>query len=186
MKKTYDIFGEIVYSNEVTFKNLDKKVTRVVELLSLSNKLVATAESCTGGLLSELITSVSGSSKIFELGVCTYSNEMKQKFLNVPYEELKTYGAVSKQVASSMVRGLKKISGANICVSVTGIAGPTGGTNEKSVGTVYIGFIFEDVHFVRLLNLCEVSKSRLEVRKCTAWYVFDILEQILMEDLENE
>ena len=106
----------------------------------IKNKIkVACAESCTGGMLSSTITSVSGSSKIFNVGLVTYSNQAKIKLLKVPKKIIEKHGAVSMQCCLSMVNNLKKISKANICVSITGIAGPKGGTKEKPVGLVYIG-----------------------------------------------
>ncbi len=100
---------------------------------------ISTAESCTGGLVAAAITSVSGSSGCFDCGVVSYSNEQKQKLLGVKKETLEKYGAVSCEVAREMSEGVRLISGADIGVSVTGIAGPTGGTPEKPVGTVWIG-----------------------------------------------
>ena len=105
--------------------------------------MLATAESCTGGLISAEITSVSGSSDVFGFGVCTYANEAKMKLLGVKEETLASVGAVSEETAVQMAEGARKLAGADIAVSVTGIAGPTGGTSEKPVGTVYIGFSSE-------------------------------------------
>ncbi len=100
---------------------------------------ISFAESCTGGLLASSITSISGSSKIFNLGLITYSNTAKIKFLNVNKNIIKKYGAVSHECCFAMVNNLSKISKANINVSITGIAGPNGGTKQKPVGLVYIG-----------------------------------------------
>ena len=100
---------------------------------------ISFAESCTGGLLASSITSISGSSKIFNLGLITYSNQAKIKFLNVNKNTIKKYGAVSHECCLSMVNNLSKISKAHINVSITGIAGPNGGTKQKPVGLVYIG-----------------------------------------------
>ncbi len=118
---------------------LDKTADNVVQLLKERGLTAATAESCTGGLISAEITSVSGSSDVFGFGVCTYANEAKMKLLGVSAETLSTVGAVSGETACQMAEGVRKLSGADIAVSVTGIAGPTGGTPEKPVGTVYIG-----------------------------------------------
>ena len=117
-------------------KTLGKKV---VGLLKKKRLKLAFAESCTGGMLSSAITSVSGSSKVFALGLVTYSNQSKNRLLNVPKQIIKKYGAVSIQCCFSMVNNLSKISKSNIAVSVTGIAGPSGGTKQKPVGLVYIG-----------------------------------------------
>ena len=100
---------------------------------------ISFAESCTGGLLASSITSISGSSKIFNLGLITYSNQAKIKFLNVNKNIIKKYGAVSHECCFAMVNNLSKVSKANINVSITGIAGPNGGTKQKPVGLVYIG-----------------------------------------------
>ena len=106
----------------------------------IKNKLkISFAESCTGGLLASTITAVSGASKIFNLGLVTYSNQAKIKFLKVNKNIIAKYGAVSHECCLAMVNGLSKISKANINVSITGIAGPKGGTKQKPVGLVYIG-----------------------------------------------
>ncbi len=122
---------------------LDKTAENVVQLLKERGFTAATAESCTGGLISAEITSVSGSSDVFGFGVCTYANEAKMKLLGVKEDTLATVGAVSEETAVQMAEGVRKLSGADIAVSVTGIAGPTGGTPEKPVGTVYIGVAVE-------------------------------------------
>lgn len=107
-------------------------------LLKMGMKL-STAESCTGGMIAARITSVSGASGCFDCGVVTYSNEQKHRLLGVSLETLEKYGAVSKETALEMCRGVRELAGADIGVSVTGIAGPTGGTLDKPVGTVWIG-----------------------------------------------
>ena len=142
MKNWAEEYENIGHSHEIFTQNLDRTVTNVVQLLMLKAMTISTAESCTGGLLSELITSVPGASQVFELGVCTYSNRIKQALLNVPEGMLAQYGPVSRQVALAMVRGLKEKSDADLCISVTGLAGPGGGTPEQPVGTVYVGFAF--------------------------------------------
>jgi nicotinamide-nucleotide amidase len=100
---------------------------------------ISFAESCTGGMLSSKITSISGSSKVFNLGLITYSNKAKVQILRVSKNVIVNYGAVSKECCFSMVKNLSKISKANISVSVTGIAGPNGGTKLKPIGLVYVG-----------------------------------------------
>ena len=113
-------------------KNIVKKL--------IKNKLkISIAESCTGGLLSSAITSVSGSSKVFNLGLVTYSNQSKINLLKVPKNIIKKYGTVSEQVCLAMVKNISKIDKADMSVSITGIAGPSGGTKKKPVGLVYIG-----------------------------------------------
>jgi len=171
------------YNNECDTVNLDKTVTNVVKLLERKGWTISTAESCTGGLLSELITSVSGASAVFELGICTYSERIKSEFLGVPAADIAEYGVVSKEVALEMVNGLKKRSGADVCVSVTGIAGPSGGTPEQPVGTVYIGFDVGGRQFVRLPELWKLpDRSRDNIRRSAAAFVFETLESLLAED----
>ena len=104
-----------------TEKALDKTVGHIVQLLDREKQTVATAESCTGGLLSQLITSVSGASRVFELGICTYAERMKTKFLGVPAELIAEKGVVSAEVAMAMAHGLRQQSDAALCLSVTGI-----------------------------------------------------------------
>ena len=117
-------------------KKLSKKI---VKLLIKKKLKISFAESCTGGLLSSAITSISGSSKVFNLGLVTYSNQSKIKILKVPRKTIIKHGAVSYETCLSMVKNLNKIVKTNISVSITGIAGPKGGTKKKPVGLVYIG-----------------------------------------------
>ena len=116
--------------------SLNKKI---ISLLKRKKIKLAIAESCTGGMLSSAITSVSGASKVFALGLVTYSNQAKMSILKVPKKIIQKHGAVSIQCCLSMVNNLEKISKSKICVSITGIAGPKGGTKQKPVGLVYIG-----------------------------------------------
>ena len=114
-------------------------VKKIVNRLLKKKLTISTAESCTGGLLSSTITSVAGSSKVFKLGLVTYSNQSKIKVLKVLRNIIKKYGAVSEQVCLLMVMNLNKISKTGISISITGIAGPSGGTKKKPVGLVYVG-----------------------------------------------
>tara|TARA_B100000035_G_scaffold305171_1_gene305700 strand:- start:622 stop:1095 length:474 start_codon:yes stop_codon:yes gene_type:complete len=113
--------------------------TKIISLLKRKKLKLAIAESCTGGLLSNTITSVNGASKVFTMGLVTYSNQAKTKILKIPTKIIKKYGAVSVQCCLAMVNNLSKISKAKVCVSVTGIAGPKGGSRHKPIGLVYIG-----------------------------------------------
>ena len=117
-------------------KILSKKI---VNLLKKKKLKISFVESCTGGLLSSFITSVSGSSKVFTLGLVTYSNKSKIDVLKIPKKNINKFGAVSEQTCLSMVKNLNKISKSNILLSITGIAGPSGGTKKRPVGLVYIG-----------------------------------------------
>ena len=112
---------------------------KIVRLLKKKKLKISFAESCTGGMLSSSITSVSGSSKVFTLGLVAYSNQSKIKVLKVPKNIIRKYGSVSEPVCLAMVKNLSKISKTNISVSITGIAGPSGGTKIKPVGLVYVG-----------------------------------------------
>ena len=118
---------------------MKKLSQKVVKLLSKKRLKISFAESCTGGLLSSTITSISGSSKVFALGLVTYSNQAKINILKVPKKIIMKHGAVSYETCLSMVKNLYKISRTNISLSITGVAGPNGGTKQKPVGLVFIG-----------------------------------------------
>ena len=111
----------------------------LIRILIKKKFKISFAESCTGGLLASTIASISGASKVFNLGLVTYSNQAKIKVLKVNKNIIRKYGAVSHECCLAMVKNLSKISKANISVSITGIAGPKGGTKQKPVGLVYIG-----------------------------------------------
>ena len=117
------------------FINYEKKIAKI---LLKNNLTVSTAESCTGGLISSLLTDISGSSAYIKINFITYSNEAKEKYLFVSPETLKAYGAVSEQTAYEMAEGLLKQSETDYAISITGIAGPTGGSIEKPVGLAYV------------------------------------------------
>ena len=118
---------------------MKKLAHKLVKLLSKKKLKVSFVESCTGGLLSSSITSISGSSKVFTLGLVTYSNQAKINILKVPKRIIMKHGAVSYETCLYMVKNLNKISKTNVSVSITGVAGPKGGTKQKPVGLVYIG-----------------------------------------------
>ena len=139
-------------------KTLVKKLTRKKLKISF-------AESCTGGMLANTITSVSGASKIFNLGLITYSNQAKIKILKVNKNIIKKFGAVSYECCKSMVVNLSKISKANINVSITGIAGPKGGTKEKPVGLVYIGV--KKGNKIQVNKCLFKDKNRSSIQKAT-------------------
>ncbi len=126
---------------------------------------ISVAESCTGGLLASAITSISGASKIFNLGLITYSNQAKIKILKVNKKIIKKYGAVSHECCYAMVNNLSKISKANINVSITGIAGPRGGTKKKPVGLVYIGV--KKGTKIEINKFLFKSKKRSSIQKAT-------------------
>ena len=141
-------------------KNLANKLIKKL----IQKKLkISFAESCTGGMLSSTITSISGSSKIFNLGLITYSNKAKVDILKVPKKIINNYGAVSNECCLSMVKKLSKISKTNISVSITGVAGPNGGTKLKPVGLVYIG-IKKGNNISVQKNLFK-NKNRISIQK---------------------
>ena len=143
-------------------KNLSQKV---VKLLRLKKMKLSLAESCTGGLLASNITSISGASKIFTLGLVTYSNQSKIKILKVPKKIIIKHGAVSYETCLSMVQNLSKISRSNISLSITGIAGPKGGTRNKPVGLVYIGI--KKGTKISIKKYLFKSKNRFEIQKAS-------------------
>ena len=137
----------------------------LVRRLAKKKLKISIAESCTGGLLASSITSISGASKVFNLGLVTYSNQAKIKILNVNKNIIKRYGAVSRECCLAMVNNLSKISKANINISITGIAGPKGGTKQKPVGLVYIGIKKNNKTSI---NKCLFrSKKRSLIQKAT-------------------
>ena len=155
-------------------KNL---ANRVVQNLIKKKLKVSFAESCTGGLLSSSITSISGSSKVFHLGLITYSNKAKIEILKVPKKIINKYGSVSKECCLSMVKNLSKISQANISVSITGIAGPNGGTKLKPVGLVYIG-VKKGNKIITKKNLFK-NKNRISIQKVAVITALNIIDNII-------
>ena len=155
-------------------KNLANKL---VKKLIQKKLTISFAESCTGGMLSSTITSVSGSSKVFNIGFITYSNKAKIDVLKVPKNIITKYGAVSKECCLEMVKNLSKISKANISVSITGIAGPSGGTKLKPVGLVYIG-IKKGNKIIIKENLFK-NKNRIAIQKATVITSFNSINKII-------
>ena len=131
-------------------------------LLRQKGWILSVAESCTGGLVCDRITNISGSSHYFEGGMITYSNRSKEKYLGIPLDYIKRYGAASPQVARRMAQGVRKAFGTNFGLSTTGVAGPTGGTKRSPVGRVFIGFSNGKSSWVKKLDL---KGSRREIKK---------------------
>jgi PncC family amidohydrolase len=156
---------------------MKKLANKVIKKLIKRKLKISFAESCTGGMLSSTITSISGSSKVFNMGFVTYSNKAKISVLKVPEIIINKYGAVSKECCLSMVKNLSKISKANISVSITGIAGPNGGTKLKPVGLVYIGIKKGDKIVVKK-NLFK-SKNRILVQKVTVNTSLEMINKII-------
>lgn len=149
----------------------------IVEYLKSNNLKITTAESCTGGMISSRLISVSGASMVFEQGYITYSNEAKQKLINVNQETIKRYNVVSVEVAKEMAYGAMEVSGADVAVSVTGIAGPGGGTKDIPVGTVCIGVCNKDRCIVKKYNL---EGDRQKIRELACDKAFELLKELFI------
>ena len=145
-------------------KNLSNNV---VQKLIKKKLQISFAESCTGGLLASSITSISGSSKVFNLGLVTYSNKAKMDVLKIPKKIINKYGAVSKECCLAMVKNLSKISKANISVSITGIAGPNGGTKLKPVGLVYIGIKKGNKIIIKEKKFKSKNRNKIQILAAT-------------------
>lgn len=153
------------------------------EAFNLQRKLIkkklkiSVAESCTGGLLSSTFTSISGSSKIFDLGLITYSNRAKNTILKVPRRIITKFGAVSYETCQSMVKNLSVISKSNISISITGIAGPNGGTKSKPVGLVYVGL--KKRNKVWITKNYFKKKNRILIQKATVKKVLEMIAKVI-------
>ena len=150
---------------------------KVVKLLSKKRLKISFAESCTGGLLSNSITSISGSSKVFTLGLVTYSNQAKMNILKIPKKIIMNHGAVSHETCLYMVKNLNKISKTNISVSITGVAGPKGGTKQKPVGMVYIGIKKDNKTLVK--KFLFKSKKRKLIQKASVNQALKMIFKII-------
>ncbi len=152
---------------------MKKNIINIIKILKRKKLKISIAESCTGGMLSSAITSVGGSSKVFDMGLVTYSNQSKINILKVPKKIIQKHGSVSVQSCLSLVNNLNKISKSKICVSITGIAGPTGGTRQKPVGLVYIGIKNGKKIFI---NKCQFkNKGRSYIQKSTVRKCIDLI-----------
>ena len=156
---------------------MKKLSQKIVKLLKKKKLKISVAESCTGGMLSSAITSVSGSSKVFTMGLVTYSNQSKNRLLKVPKQVIKKHGAVSIQCCFSMVNNLSKISKSNVAVSITGIAGPSGGTKQKPVGLVYIGI--KRANKVKVNRYLIKNKGRSNIQKTAVKKSLELILSVL-------
>ena len=154
--------------------NLNQKIVANLIKKKLN---VSFVESCTGGLLSSSITSVSGSSKIFSMGLITYSNQSKIAILKISKNIIQKYGSVSAQCCLSMLNNLNKISKSKVCISITGIAGPRGGTRQKPVGLVYIGIKIGKKVFINKCNF--KNKGRIYIQKQTVKKSLNLLLKLI-------
>ena len=153
-------------------------INKKVFLLLKKKKLnLSVAESCTGGMFSSSINSISGSSKVFNMGLVTYSNQAKISMLKIPKKIINKYGAVSVQCCLAMVNNLSKISKSKVCVSITGIAGPKGGNKQKPVGIVYIGIKKDKV--VKINKYLIKNKGRNYIQKTTVKKALKLIHDFL-------
>lgn len=166
--------GNYVYG--IDAESLEK---RVVELLLEQGKKITTAESCTGGLLAKRLTDIAGSSSVFDKGVVTYANAVKEQLLGVPKDLLEQHGAVSEPVARAMAEGALERSYADIAIGITGIAGPDGGTTEKPVGLIYIALSDGKNTWIVKRNPIGRTKSRKWHRHCAASQALDMARRYL-------
>ena len=168
--------------NSVT-KTIDTTAESVVKYMIQSGKTLCTAESCTGGMVSEKITSVAGASKIFLGGVCSYTEEIKQKILGVKKETLDKYTVYSPQTASEMSKGAMELFGADVAVGITGIAGP-GGCGDKPAGTVYISVRDINNEIVRDIRVYELytDPDRETVRTVSAHIALEMILELCTAD----
>ena len=156
---------------------MNKDFTNIIFKLKNKKLTLSVAESCTGGMLSQYITSISGASEVFTFGIVTYSNRSKIKYLKVPYSLIKKYGAVSEECCYSMLKGLEKISKTKINLAITGIAGPKGGTKQKPVGLVYIG-IKKNKKLIINRYLFK-NKNRESIRKNSVKKSLELINKII-------
>ncbi len=152
---------------------IDKLTQKVIKECDKQKRILAVAESCTGGMLSSYITSISGSSNIFDRGFITYSNDAKIDLIDVKKKTIEKFGAVSKETAIEMAEGTIKNSLASLAISITGVAGPGGGTSINPVGTVYIAIIIDDEKDVKKFNF--LNKGREFIRKASVYEALQLL-----------
>ncbi|WP_295421223.1 CinA family protein [Sulfurovum sp.] len=157
---------------KINYKNVEK----IIQKLSQKKQTITFAESCTGGRIAAAFTAISGASNVLNGSCVTYSNEIKHRWLGVETDVLEKYGAVSKECVSQMLDGIQKMAQSDYAIAVSGIAGPTGGTQFKPVGTVYIGILTPDD---KQIDLCHFKGDRERVQKQSTQYAIEKLSQVL-------
>jgi nicotinamide-nucleotide amidase len=155
-----------------------ERIEKIIKKLSDNNRQLAVAESCTGGYISHMFTNISGASNVFERGIVCYSNQAKIDLLNVDPKVIEKYGAVSDIVVKQLAYNIRVLSNVDIGIGISGIAGPTGGTPEKPVGLVYIGFSVEKETSAQQYNL---KADRITFKKIVLEKVVQFLEELLQE-----
>lgn len=171
---------EFAEDDKVVTESIDIITKSVVKYMIKSGQTVSTAESCTGGMVAQTITEVPGASGIFPGGICSYSEEIKQKVLGVSEKTLERYTVYSSEVASEMSAGAMKMFGTDYAVGITGLAGPDGGTEEKPVGTVYVSVRSKDREIVRDLRLYKEYENltRRKIRLLTTVKALEMLKEL--------
>ena len=149
---------------------------KIIKKLLKRNISISIAESCTGGLLSSKFTSVAGISKIFNMGLITYSNKSKSSLLKISQNDLKKYGSVSHQTAALMVKNLQRLTKSKLCISTTGIAGPSGGTKAKPVGLIYFGIKYRNK---TIILEKKYKGSRMQIQQKMVKAIFTTLEKLI-------
>jgi len=156
-----------------------ERLGKIIESYTTRKLKIAIAESCTGGYISHMITNISGASKVFERGIVWYSNKAKIDLLNVDPKSLEIHGAVSENVVKQLAYNIRALSNVDIGIGISGIAGPTGGTPEKPVGTVYIGFSTKNETYTNRFNF---NANRIKFKKLVLEKIIEHLEQIVKID----
>lgn len=150
-----------------------KKIEKIIKILQEKNYTIATAESCTGGLLASTIVNINGASKVFNEGYITYSNEAKERILGVKNATINEFGVVSEEVCKEMALNTQKIANVNIAVGISGIAGPTGGTSNKPIGMVCFGIVINDDIYTYTKYFGNIGRTN--VRNKSVEFVIDLL-----------
>ena len=157
-------------------KNIRKLTEKIIQKLTKNGHTISFAESCTGGRIAAAFTAISGASEVLHGACVTYSNDIKHQWLDVSNEVLENYGAVSEQCVTQMLEGIQKMTGSDYAIAVSGIAGPTGGTQFKPVGTVYIGI---QTPYDQKVYHCHFSGSREEVQEQSTNFAIDKIAEVL-------
>lgn len=172
---------EKIWDSKV-IENLDilNRIEKIIKIFTQKNLKIAVAESCTGGYVAHMITNISGASKVFERGIVCYSNQAKIDLLNVKPLSLETYGAVSENVVNQLANNIRVLADVDIGIGISGIAGPTGGTLEKPVGTVYVGFSTKKESQVKRYNF---KADRLTFKELVLEKIIEYLETVKIEKM---
>ena len=161
---------------------MENYAKKTVQALLERNLKIATAESCTGGLTAKLITDISGASAVFECGVVSYANSIKESLLGVRGETLRQYGAVSEQTVREMAVGVQKLSGADVTVAISGIAGPESDGTDKPVGLIWIAVFYENTVFTKKLNNRFSVNIRENNRNAAANEALKLVYEVILQE----